>query len=467
MRISNVLEIARGYAFLGILCAMFFLFSYIVIYKKLLKGTKKIPLGKAVVWGLFFIYIVIVLGATLGIRSGAMMGNKNLQLFSSYREAWNHASEREWRNLILNIFMFVPMGILLPFMLRLGQKCWFSYLVGFAASWLIELVQLITGRGVFEFDDIFNNTLGCMIGYGIGILFLSLFYYNRKAQNNIKIKNRWVVCFQIPLLLTILVFGSVVIAYQTKELGNLGISYSYRQDMSKVTVTSNLKLSEAGKKAYVYRTCVGTKEAALDVATKVFNGVSAEVDQTKNDSYEDTMVYHSTDDNYCVWVNYAGLTTWYTDVTKSEEGKTGVSFEEIKKQLKKFSIEIPDGATFEENGNGKYTIVANMIKNGDTLLDGVCQCSISSDGTVSGFENDIVSYVPYKEFNIISEKQAYHQILDGRFSAYSLKDISEIKINKLSIQYVMDSKGFYQPVYQFKTQWDGKDTDILIPACVK
>ena len=37
----------------------------------------------------------------------------------------------------------------------------------FAVSLTIELTQLITKRGLFEFDDMFHNTLGAIIGYGV------------------------------------------------------------------------------------------------------------------------------------------------------------------------------------------------------------------------------------------------------------------------------------------------------------
>lgn len=38
-------------------------------------------------------------------------------------------------------------------------------MIGCACSVSIELTQYFTGRGLFEFDDIFHNTLGAVIGY--------------------------------------------------------------------------------------------------------------------------------------------------------------------------------------------------------------------------------------------------------------------------------------------------------------
>lgn len=40
--------------------------------------------------------------------------------------------------------------------------------VGMGTSFVIELLQLITCRGLFEFDDIIHNGVGCMMGAVLG-----------------------------------------------------------------------------------------------------------------------------------------------------------------------------------------------------------------------------------------------------------------------------------------------------------
>ena len=44
--------------------------------------------------------------------------------------------------------------------------------MGFVFSSVIELSQLVLKRGLCEFDDVFHNTLGCVIGYGVGVMML-------------------------------------------------------------------------------------------------------------------------------------------------------------------------------------------------------------------------------------------------------------------------------------------------------
>lgn len=63
----------------------------------------------------------------------------------------------------LNILMFVPFGYLLPQFRRLSWRR--VVLSGFLFSLLIETSQLIFRFGVFQTDDLIDNTLGAGLGY--------------------------------------------------------------------------------------------------------------------------------------------------------------------------------------------------------------------------------------------------------------------------------------------------------------
>lgn len=79
---------------------------------------------------------------------------------------------------ILNCLLLLPYGCLIP--VALGRKIGWKegLLIGFRTSSVIEILQLITCRGLFEFDDIVHNGLGCMLG----VLLISWF-----CQKNINI----------------------------------------------------------------------------------------------------------------------------------------------------------------------------------------------------------------------------------------------------------------------------------------
>jgi glycopeptide antibiotics resistance protein len=58
--------------------------------------------------------------------------------------------------------MFVPVGVL--------AGCRWKWKGILAAAGLcvgIEILQLVTSRGLCEFDDVFNNMIGAVIGIGI------------------------------------------------------------------------------------------------------------------------------------------------------------------------------------------------------------------------------------------------------------------------------------------------------------
>lgn len=112
---------------------------------------------------LFVIYCCFLLSATFAGRPrvhGAM-----LIPFSSYYEAWAAKSFIGWRNILLNIAMFIPFGALFPI-------CWDRKLnlrkllvIVALTSLSIEIVQYISRTGLFEIDDLINNLLGALIGF--------------------------------------------------------------------------------------------------------------------------------------------------------------------------------------------------------------------------------------------------------------------------------------------------------------
>ena len=69
--------------------------------------------------------------------------------------------------IILNILLFIPFGYLLPLIWDQTDRWWKVTLLGLCASLIIELLQLITRLGYSDVDDLINNTVGALIGYGI------------------------------------------------------------------------------------------------------------------------------------------------------------------------------------------------------------------------------------------------------------------------------------------------------------
>ncbi|MFD1174176.1 VanZ family protein [Oceanobacillus picturae] len=71
------------------------------------------------------------------------------------------------KNLGGNIFMFLPMGIYMPFYItKLTRVSTFTAFM-VVLLFIIETLQLLTRTGSFDIDDFILNMLGALLGYGI------------------------------------------------------------------------------------------------------------------------------------------------------------------------------------------------------------------------------------------------------------------------------------------------------------
>ncbi len=91
-----------------------------ILFKVKYKNTRKFPVGKMLLVLLFAAYITVVLSVTV-MRWGDVQGF-NFRLFRAWREAWNNFSFKNWANVLLNIAMFIPLGLLLPWMDKRFEK---------------------------------------------------------------------------------------------------------------------------------------------------------------------------------------------------------------------------------------------------------------------------------------------------------------------------------------------------------
>lgn len=69
------------------------------------------------------------------------------------------------KNLAGNLFLFVPMGAILPFAFDKMQKLWCTVLFLLVLILSVELTQILLGIGSFDVDDLILNILGGVLGY--------------------------------------------------------------------------------------------------------------------------------------------------------------------------------------------------------------------------------------------------------------------------------------------------------------
>lgn len=74
--------------------------------------------------------------------------------------------KQDLRGYLLNIALFIPLGILLPLIWKEFHKIWKTLLFGFLLSLLIEISQIFNFRSS-DINDLLMNTLGTLIGWVI------------------------------------------------------------------------------------------------------------------------------------------------------------------------------------------------------------------------------------------------------------------------------------------------------------
>lgn len=92
--------------------------------------------------------------------------NYNLTLFKSIKTQLTHISNLwAFKNLIGNIIVYIPLGFLIPLVFPKLSNLTKVLLVCFFIISIMEITQFLTMLGSFDVDDIFLNSLGCIIGY--------------------------------------------------------------------------------------------------------------------------------------------------------------------------------------------------------------------------------------------------------------------------------------------------------------
>lgn len=99
---------------------------------------------------------------------------------------------------LLNILLFIPLGVIVPIVWKKMQKLTNVIGIGFFFTILIEISQLLNNRRT-DIDDIILNILGAVIGYGIFKLFNKI--TKSKFQVNSPLTN------ELPIYIVVIFLG--------------------------------------------------------------------------------------------------------------------------------------------------------------------------------------------------------------------------------------------------------------------
>ena len=144
-----------------LICSILFILVTFALTRLVKK--KRIALSQAIAVELLFVFIILVIASTVFTRTSNGIHTFKLIPFWSWWKALS-GKLNYLREIVLNMLLFLPFGLLLPFAFQKKISPYYAFLTGTLFSLIIECNQLLLCRGLFEWDDMIDNGIGAMIG---------------------------------------------------------------------------------------------------------------------------------------------------------------------------------------------------------------------------------------------------------------------------------------------------------------
>ena len=147
---------------------------------------KKIKAAGAFLFLLYLaglVYFLFFADRSCGVSFAQRTYRYNLIPFLEIKRFWNYkellGTTAVLANLLGNVAGFVPFGMILPLVFRNARGFFFITFSGFALSFSVEVIQLLTKLGCFDIDDMILNTIGAAAGY---LIFAASHFIYRKYR---------------------------------------------------------------------------------------------------------------------------------------------------------------------------------------------------------------------------------------------------------------------------------------------
>ena len=434
----------------------------ILLSQKHRRDGTRFPAGQAVAILLLPCYLGGLAAVTFMERMGAVRMDVQLRPFLAFWEAWNNFTLQVWLNPLLNVVMFLPLGVLLPLAAKPFRRWYWTLAAGAGTSLVIEALQYILSRGQADVDDLLCNDLGAMLGYCLCMFVVSLTGKRRKTAS----------AYAVLPILSAAALAGVFLTYRFQPYGNLADAPIYAANIKGVEWALECPLSGEPGPSGVYWAEPFTKESCDAFAVEFLGRQGAKIQFGASDvNYYDNTAAYSDHRTYSLWVNYNDRSYEYTDFRVDSDlrysGKGGViTEEELRTALEGLGIDIPDAARFMvvDEERGRYAFRAEHVVEDGVLTDGELICCVAEGGILYEVKSTVSVSAIRGESAVISPQEAYDRLRAGRFSwrdvpMFNYLSPKRVRVTDCKLDYLTDSKGFRQPVYTF-TLSDDYDAEL-------
>lgn len=415
------------------------------IYLKCYRGRKPFPWKTLLQWGVLVSYLFVVGYAIWGRLGGIGASGVSFHLFRALREAWNHFSVTAWLNIFLNIALLIPFGILVPITIPKMRKWWKMLLGGILFSLYLETMQFLSGRGIFDIDDLLSNTLGVVVGFALysvpDLIWKRPRYWGGRLVGS---------C--LVLLLPIAFFGAIFAKYERQPFGNLPISPTFQADTSKIQWKLHCELSDQRKRVPIYQLSKPTLSDCMAFASELENGLGLAFDPARTQIYDESILFW--DGPHSLTIQRADGSYKYHMVDDDLLGDPAeaerIVLEEL---LERFDIQVPQLADFTYTNSGFHRFTADELIMGDGMVDGTISCQYRDSKEISELKYQMHRYDYITDLEIISAMEAFTKFQNGMFleipGVWKSGDCGLVSVLDCNLTYEIDTKGFRMPVYVF------------------
>ena len=211
-------------------------------------------------------------------------------------------------------------------------------------------------------------------------------------------------------------------------------------------------------------------DEAKQLAQEMLDKCAVEMYEERTIYYESTAWFYGIE-GHIITIKYNGGAFDY-HAFSGDELISDAERGEIEKSLKALGIDVPEEAKFFNEGEGSYKFSVNKLLVDGCLYDGAIELTYTVNGSIETMYDNIIKYQPYKEFELISEREAYDKLLNGEFVCYYqdiFGDLNEKFLEDngrclflLYIKPIINGTGNYYIEAKTRTN---RRTDLIIDYC--
>lgn len=439
------LQLGGKYVFAG-------LFAAIVLYLLfVLRPWKKRALSKEyhARWMLSLWYLCTLLFVTFAGRWVSRLAPftaMSLRSFDALREALISPDRHAQNQMLLNVLIFVPLGLLLVWHAQRHEKGTKLYWLVLLLPLGIELIQFATRLGFFDLDDLLLNSLGGAWGLCLGLCYISLK------------KKKSVLFPAFGVLLPVAVIAAGLLWLAARPYGFVPQDFTDPTHGKPQSVSVDALDGQLPESVTVYRIVSLSESEAEQTADRLFAALGLTRNMNLSNVYDDLAVYWAEHSNVYVWVYYNGDFDLHIPNGLPIEGTPAETALDLLKQAG-FSLPAPDEAEADRM-RWSFHPADGLLYDGEIYVG-----TTAYSGTV--IEAHLRRLQPGTSCAAYDASALCDVLLAGRFSILdgaNAGPIHQLDCQSAEPTWSIDGKGYYHPLLLIDCLIDGEPSQILASA---